>query len=153
MLRRSMSVTVMLGFAIGQMAAFPHAHSEGGQSADHNARPHIHVALLAHGSHSRDGENCRHHPADGSHSHSPPPEAETEHDEHDSDAVYLSNDIGHSLLNKSVGPISDFEFIVTLATPVAPTATSVTDYVSGPFLPGNCGPGRPLYLALRTLRI
>ena len=147
MLRRFVSFIVMLGFAIGQMAAFPHAHADGRQPADHIARPHIHLAWLTHRSHSHDGDHFHHHNADGSHSHSPTPA--TDQDDHDSDAVYLPNDIGVSLPTKSVTSLDNFEIISTLTIAVVPSTTSVTDCVTGPFFSGECSPGRPLYLALR----
>ena len=115
------------------------------------ARPHIHVAWLAHGSHSHDGEHCHHHNADGSHSHSPTPATETEQDDHDSDAVYLPNDIGVSLPTKSVTSLDNFEIISTLTIAVVPSTTSVTDCVTGPFFPGECSPACPLWLV--TARI
>jgi len=151
MLHRSVSITVMVGFVIGQMAAFPHAHAEGDRLADHNFRPHIHVTSLAHGSHSHDGEHRHHHNADGSHSHSPKPVSDQ--DQHDSDAVYLPHDIGVSLPTKTLAPVHNFEVIVALAIPVAPSATSDSDYTTGPFFSSKRSPGRPLYLALRALRI
>ena len=153
MLRRSVSLIVMLGFVIGQIVAFPHAHADGRQPADHNARPHIHLAWLAHGSHSHDGDHCHHHNADGSHSHSPTPATKTEQDDHDSDAVYLPSDIGVSLPTKSVTSLDNFEIISTLTIAVVPSTTSVTDCVTGPFFSGDCSPACPLYLALCALRI
>jgi hypothetical protein len=153
MLRRSVSIIVMLGFVIGQMEAFPHAHADGQQPADHNARPHIHVAWLANGSQSRDGEHHHRHNADGSHSHSPMPVAETEQDEHDSDAVYLSDDIGVSLPTKSVISLDNFEIISALTLTVVSSTTSTNGCLAERIFPGECSPNRPLWLSLRALRI
>ena len=153
MFLKSLTFIVLLGFVTGQMSVFPHAHAGGGQPSDHSARSHIHVARLAHTGHCHDNGHCHHHHADGSHSHMPTPVAETEQDQHDSDAVYLPNDIDVSLPNKGIGPVNDFEFLVTLTIPVAPSIASVTDCVTGPFFSGDCSPGRPLYIALRALRI
>lgn len=152
-MRRSLSIIVMLAFVIGQMTTFPHAHADGQQPADHNARPHIHVALLGHGSHSHDDEDCHHHNGDGSHSQSPSPAIESEQDGHDSDAVYLPNDIGVSLQAKSVTPLDNYEISSTLAISVVPSTISVADCIAGPLFPGECNPICPLWLSLRALRL
>src|SRR4051812_7308726 len=102
MLRRIISIIVMLGFVTGQMAAFPHAHAANGEPFDHDARPHIHLSWFEHVGDCHDDGHAHHH--DGGHSQPHSPDANIDHDDHDTDAVYLPTDIDVYLPTKSVGP-------------------------------------------------
>jgi hypothetical protein len=152
MFRRSVSIVVMLGLVTGQTAAFPHAHAEDREPFDHDARPHIHLSWFEHVSDSHnDGQH--HHDNDGDHSQPRSPDVNIDHDDHDSDAVYLPTDIGFSLPTKGVVPVQNLEVTATLSLPVAPAPTFLTDRVTGPYFSGDCSPGRPLWLVLRALRL
>src|SRR4051794_40042770 len=119
MLRRSVSIIVMLGFVIGQMAAFPHAHAANGEPFDHDTRPHIHLAWFEHVGDCHNDGDAHHHDHDGDRSQPDSPDANIDHDDHDSDAVYLPTDIGVSLPTKNIGPVKSFEITTTLSLPVA----------------------------------
>ena len=153
MFRTAVSYIVMLGFVAGQLAALPHAHAESATPADHNDRLHIHSSCLDDVGHCHDGGHSHHHDADDNASHPSRPEASTEHSGHDSNAVYLPNDLGISLPAKNVGPVVSVQLITPLGTVVEPATPCSIDYAEAAFFPDKCSPARPLYLVLRALRI
>ena len=151
MFRRSVSLIVLFAFTVSQLATIPHAHAESDEPFDHDARPHVHLSWFEHVDHHHDDRHTHDH--DSFHSQPAPSTVNIEHDDHDSDAVYLANDIGDSLPTKTVASAHNFDVITSLAIPMAPLATSAGEHLIVPFFSANCSPGRPLYLALRTLRI
>jgi hypothetical protein len=153
MFRRSVSIIVMFGFVTGQMAAFPHAHAENGEPFDHDARPHIHLSWFEHVGDCHNDGHAHHHDHDGDDSQRRSLDTNVDHDDHDSDAVYLPTDIGVSLPTKSIESVHNFDVTATLAIPVAPLPTFLTDCVTGQYFSGDCSPGRPLWLVLRALRL
>src|SRR4051794_12708655 len=128
MFRRGFSIFVLLAFTASQLAVTPHAHAEAGKPVDHDALPHVHLSWFEQAGHCHDDEYAHHHSADDSHSQPLFCKAGIEHDDHDSDAVYLSNDTGNSLATKSVAPLRNLEIVVALTLPVVPLATSVRGY-------------------------
>jgi hypothetical protein len=92
MLRRSLSMLVMLGYLAGQLAAVPHAHADDPAHEHQLALPHIHLADLggvAHG-HKHGHGHVHRHEAPASQR-----EGASHHDrlqgsgDHDEDAIYL----------------------------------------------------------------
>jgi len=157
MARRYTNTFLIMAYLAGQLAAVPHAHGAGGenQPSDHNARPHFHVSWFEHGCHSHDHGHTHDHDGDGDGSHSAPHSADsnTSHDGHDSDAVYLPNEIGTPSLGKSVNLLDSPELVSTLAIVAAPTATTALGFSTEAYFPEKCNSGCPLYLVLRALRI
>jgi hypothetical protein len=153
MFRRGVSLIVMLGFVTGQLGALPHAHGEIGEPFDHNCRPHVHVSWFVHVGQCHDSGRTHHHQADGTHSHLPACETTTEHDGHDSDAIYLSNDIRISLPIKSVASFDSLQVGSTLVVAAVPTPMAISECLADAYAPDKCCAGCPLYLALRALRI
>lgn len=153
MFRRSCSLTLLLAFTAGQIAVIQHAHSANGGSFDRDIRPHIHLSWTRHAVRSHDDGNPRHHHHDGSHSSPSSSDATFGHESHESDAVHLPSEYSVSSPVKGIASAHNFDLIAKLAIPIAPSATSVSGCVTGPFFPGDCTPGHPLYLALRALRI
>jgi len=147
-------MVLMLGYLAGQLAVVPHAHGRcsENQPSDHNTRPHIHVAWFEHVGHSHDDGRIHHHECDGSHSQSASSDSNAGHDGHDSDAVYLPNDIGVSLPSQSVTSLDSLQAVSMLALAV-PTPTAISERLADANFAGECSPGCPLYLALRALRI
>jgi hypothetical protein len=159
MLRRSLSIALILGYLASQLAAVPHAHggSSENQSSGHNVRPHIHISSFnlfdhSHDRHSDDG-HAHHHECDDSHSHSASSSSNAEHDDHDNDAVYLPNDTGFSLPSKSVVSLDCLQSVSTLAIAAIATPAARSEPSAVAYSPGECSLGCPLYLALRALRI
>lgn len=152
MFRQRVSIIVMLGFVTGQLVAMPHVHPGASEPFDHDARPHIHIGWLAHVAHCHDGEHARHH-GDHSHSDSCTYGTESGRDGHDSDAVYLPNDIGVSLPTVGVTPVDHFPLVTTFALPLATSATSVSHSVANALVTEECSSTYPLCLTVRALRI
>jgi len=164
MLRRGFSIVLIFGYLAGQLAAVPHAHAhahgQGGenQPRDHNARPHIHVSWFSHfdhshDDHSHDDEHTHHHECGGSHSHPAVSDSNAGHDDHDNDAVYLPSDTGVSLASNSVALPDSHQVISMLAIAAIPSSLAISESWAVANSPDKCSPGRPLYLALRALRI
>lgn len=157
---RSTILLLLFSYIAGQLATLPHAHSHDAnhQHSGHEQRPHVHLTCFGHGGHSHgresghyhgDGEPHPHHSTDdkldvaGGHSTG-----------HDSDAVYLPDGAdGVSLVVKSVSSIDVAHLTLCLPPPLGvrtPDATAEVKYARNP---GECSPGRPLFIALRALRI
>lgn len=153
--QRLLRVILAIVFLPGSFvsAGVRHAHSGGDQTFDHDARPHVHIARLAHVGHSHGAGHSHHHPTDGTHSHPPATDSKPEHDGHDSDAVYLPNDICVSLLTKSVRPPDNQQVITPVGITLELSTTHSVNAFESAFSPGESSPARPLYLALRALRI
>lgn len=153
MVRRSISLLVLVAFAVTQWAAIPHAH-EGLEGDKHGTIPHVHLACLCghdHHQHDHGHTHCGHedHHAEtvGQISLAGVPAG------HDDDAVYLP-----SLTTSTVRSgdrtawLSAAPLWVTVAPLQAPAKLTEDSFLvdSGPPLRGGtCA----LYLSLRTLRI
>jgi hypothetical protein len=151
MFRKGLSLIVMLGFVLGQMAALPHAHAASSTPANHDSRPHIHVPCFAANGHSHD--EGHHHHADGSHHHSPVCDHEKQGHDHDSDAVYLPNNMGDSLPSTMVASVDCLQNVAALPERCAFLNPPHANSVIGPYFSDECSSAQPLYLALRALRI
>lgn len=153
MIRKGVSKFLMLAFITGQTVTLPHAHADAGQHADHDARPHAHVGCFIHDVHFHGDGHCHQHDIDDSHSHGIAGDPNTEHDEHDSDAVYLPDDLGSTLLSKVIRPIDHQHVEFTLAIVDIPAAASWTNLPAPTFSSNEWRADCPLWLALRALRI
>lgn len=153
MLRRSLTLIVMLGFVSGQTIAQPHAHAASITPVDHDSRPHFHLSLFSHFEHSHEPEHAHHHHANGSHSHSPSADEHSRRDDHDSDAVYLPNNIGDSLANKAVAPVDCLALISVLVVADFLTAPCDADRPTWAFFSERNSSGQSFCPVLRALRI
>ena len=153
MFRKGLSLIVMLGFVMGQMAALPHAHAASSTPANHDSRPHIHVPCFAANGHSHDEGHHQHHHADGSHHHSPVSDDQKQSHNHDSDAVYLPNNMGDSLPSTMVASVDCLQNVSALPKLCAFLNPPHANSVIGPYFSDECSSAQPIYLALRTLRI
>jgi hypothetical protein len=147
MKRRCLTAALAIAYAAFQLATVPHAH-EAVASADHG-EAHIHVSWFE-GECSRSGHAHHGHSHEHTgHSHAPDRPAEPEHD---SDAVYLSNDPGIVTVGNNVNAIDHLTFcpIAIVSTPLPNESTFCS---ADGFSPENCRTHCPLYLALRALRI
>jgi len=143
MLRRCISLLLVIGFIAGQLAPVPHAHGAG-DAAVHDARPHVHLAWFCH-----DHEHEQH---DHGHQTAPPRSLYPGCD-HDSDAVYFDS---NPIPNRIAGP----DLAKVTSEPIAPLYLAVstctpTDRPSAMWAhtPSLRAPDCALYLTLRALRI
>ena len=147
MKRRFLTAVLAIAYLAFQLAMVPHAH-EAVAAANHG-EAHIHVSWLGgestHSGHSHHGHSHQHE----GHSHAPIRPAEPEHD---SDAVYLTNDPGMTTVGKTVNVNDHLAFCPITAVPMLLTS-EITLCSANTFSPENCKTHCPLYLALRTLRI
>jgi len=157
MARRYTTSLLMMAYLASQLAMVPHAHGASSENvpSDHNARPHVHVSWFHHENHGHEhGDEHKHnqdcHHGDESHSQ---PAANTEPDDHDSDAVYVPNHTALSLSTKSAPTPDSFELVSTLTIATVPMPMAISRCSSGAYLPDECSSGCPLYPALRALRI
>lgn len=158
---RRIAVTLLLvAYLAGQWAAIPHAHAGDSQHAGHGTQSHIHVSWFGDHAHEHGSSHDHHHEHHGDESHShQPAESSTDPanggcDGHDSDAVYLPEEVGQiTIAAKTTNPIdeSQFSLLLVVAAAIARPGT-VTDFESAR-IAEECSPGCPLFLALRALRI
>jgi len=153
--QRIVSAALAIVFLPGSFvsAGIRHSHSEADETLDHDARPHVHVGCAGHAHYSHGSGHSHHHHADGTHSPVTDKGSEEQQDGHDRDAIYLANDISNSLLTKSVHLLDGGKVISTLATESDLPATCSVNASERAYFSGECSPARPLYLALRALRI
>ena len=152
MFRKGVSIVVLLGFVAGQVAAMPHAHGDCTLRDDHDSRPHAHTLCVGEAGH----RHAHHHDVADTrmtHSHPPVSQAIGEQDDHDSDAVYLANDISVFLASKITSVPTGGQVLYAVVYPVASSLTAAADYSAAAFFPNECSSSRPLYLELRALRI
>src|SRR5262245_23923295 len=105
--RRILGTVVLAAYLSGQWMAMPHAHANDGAVANsgHGSRPHVHASWFRHKDHSHGHgyERTHHHHDD--HARVPiAPAFESDHDApngHDSDAVYLPDELGASTISAS----------------------------------------------------
>jgi hypothetical protein len=147
MKRRCLTAVLTIAYLAFQLAMVPHAH-ESIAAADHG-EAHIHVSWLGGESSSSEHSHHGHSHEHAGHSHASDRHSEPEHD---SDAVYLTNDPGITTVAKIVNVIDHLAFcpITTVATLLT---SEITPYSANAFSSKNCETHCPLYLALRTLRI
>jgi hypothetical protein len=145
MVRRSIATVLILAYLAFQLAAVPHAH-EAIVAADHGAT-HVHVSWLAgecsDSGHGHQGHSHEH----AGHSHTPDRPAEPEHD---SDAVYFSND--PVVVGKTLNAINHLTFCPIAIVPT-PLRSESAVCSSDAIFAENCRTHCPLYLELRALRI
>jgi hypothetical protein len=155
MARRSTTSLIIVTYIAGQLAMVPHSHGAVGisQSSDHNASPHIHVSWFDRVDHSHDDGHSHHHEHGSHHSHRTTSDADTVPVDHDSDAVYLPNEIGVSLSSKPVVSPDCLSFIATIVIDAAHTPMAQSESGLVALSLGECSPNFPIYLALRALRI
>lgn len=157
---RRIAVTLLLvAYLAGQWAAIPHAHADGGdaQHSGQGTQSHIHVSWFGDHAHEH-GSSQHHHHGDESHSHQPA-ESSTDLangscDGHDSDAVYLPEELGQiTVAAKIANSIDDSQYsaLLVMAAAIARPG-KVADFESAR-IAEECIPGCPLFLALRALRI
>jgi hypothetical protein len=154
-LRRGLSIALMFAYLASQQAVVPHAHGgcSESQSSDHNTRPHFHVACFEHAGHSHDDGHDHHPECDGCHSQSDLCGSTSGQDGHDSDAVYLPNDVGVSLPVKIVVAPDSLQVVSMLVIAATPAPTAISERLADVDMAGGWCPSCPLYLALRALRI
>jgi hypothetical protein len=147
MKRRCLTAALAIAYLAFHLATVPHAH-EAAASSEHDGS-HIHVSWFE-GEDSEPGHT--HHGHSHSHAeHSHPPDRSTE-PEHDSDAVYLSNDPGIGVIGKTLDAVDQLTVCPISAVPLLRTMeTSICSFDA--YSPTNCRTHCPLYLALRALRI
>jgi hypothetical protein len=160
MLRRVVSIFVMLGYLAGQLAAVPHAHAGDGDH-DHDARePHFHLAWFGEYRHARylqheyqdhdsdvmvvDSDNCAIRVF------------QSAANDHDGDAVFVPSVLtaGTTLNGSIIGVLSwqgpsNWHCSVTLIDASA-EPTSPETLLRPPNSPGQCC---ALFLKLQSLRI
>jgi hypothetical protein len=153
MFRRFNTSLLMMAYFASQLAMVPHAHGTSeSQPCDHHARPHVHISWWSHGSHSHESGHSHQNDFDDSRSHSTSGDMPIERD-HDSDAIYLSNEAGVPSLGRIVVSQDNLPLLSALAiVDIALPTTTLRSWRYGDF-PDNGKPSCPLYLALRALRI
>jgi hypothetical protein len=143
----------MMTFLARQLAMVPHAHGAIGETApsDHDARPHFHLSCFGH-SH---GNGHHHHERGERQSHSTSSNSPPgEHLDHDSDALYLPNELAAPLTVSNVATHDGLDLCPTFIVAVLPIAPPAPQCWTNAYLPDQSSPGRPLlYLALRALRL
>src|SRR5215212_2833428 len=127
MARRSATTLLLIAYLASQMAAVPHAHGADceNQPADHDARPHFHISSAAQVGHSHPHADVHQHPHDHAELHhhedksnSVPANtfaAKNEQREHESNAVYFSEDFGVALHSKNIAPANNLDSVSSLA--------------------------------------
>lgn len=154
MIRRGLAMLAICGFAVGQLAAVPHAHAPHEQARRHSMAPHLHLSWLGGERHDHAHPGCD---DEAHHDHGPAPHRGSFlKSEHDDDAIYLSPVVAGRLINAERA--AD---MLTWSSPASPqadcaTANDIAIVASSawreprPDLTGGCC---ALYLTLRTLRI
>lgn len=146
MKRRCLTAALAVAYLAFQLATVPHAHEAVAASEHHG--PHVHVSWFAgesESSHTHHGHSHDH----ANYSHTPDRSADSEHD---SDAVYLSNDPGIVVVGKTLTAADELPVCPIAAVPLfqaSGTSVNGADVVSST----NCRTHCPLYLVLRALRI
>lgn len=146
MVRRSISLLLLLGVVANQLASIPHGHDTHGAN-EHDARPHVHLAWFWHG----------HDHADHRHEHSGPQACggSVRHDnDHDADAIYLAISFGLTRAAANdfgavrIAPIAALSVALPSCLPFGDRSTAAWAELH-PLRAPDCA----LYLALRALRI
>ncbi len=151
MLRRGISLLLIIGFVANSLATMAHAHADG-NAAEHNARPHLHVSWFC-------GDRGHHHgDGHGHHQHhhcqrAIPVDTIGADGDHDSDALYVSsNPFGRTVVREGsrakVGDVAQPD----LAAPIAVDLFERQTPFSAESLHTRA-PACALYLTLRALRI
>jgi uncharacterized protein involved in copper resistance len=156
-IRRLITVAMLVAYAAGQWAAMPHAHASaaGKTHSGPKSQPHVHFSLFAHSDHdhAHDGDQHSHdsHSHRGHHHEHSTDESPSEHD---SDAVYLPANLdAASVAPKYVTLADDLPLVgfVLIASNIEPAPLAIGE-ISGE-IGQECTVGCPRYLALRALRI
>ena len=158
MIHRCVNIAVFSGFLASQLAAVPHAHSEGSQQNHDSSRPHIHLSWFGgahrgHEHHHPDGLAANFH-RDDSLAHMTV--CRGAGDDHDDDAIYLLPVVATGSLggDNQIGWLkwqmaNDSQTFATVSEPVADDP-SLALRERPPDLAGeHCA----LFLKLQTLRI
>lgn len=156
MIRRCKTAVLLLAYLASQVAVLPHAHGAGevDMPADHDVRPHVHFLGATH-SHGH-GHPHHHHGEGAAHSHALPVKSEPASDEvpgHDSDAVYLPNELNGPQLRANVADMDGPTENATQGVIVQSAASQSPALSSHSLFSGESRPDQHLYLALRALRI
>lgn len=155
MIRRYTSTLLLFAYLASQLAMVPHSHGaeSGHQPSGHNICPHFHTSWFENVGHSHGDGHTHHHKRDASHSQPTSSDANSGHEDHDNDAVYLQSDTTVSLPSKSVTTPDSLQVNVTALVAAVPVSIVVDECIADANLPGECSSDCPLYLALRALRI
>lgn len=155
MAQRFTTTLLLMAYFASQLVVVPHAHDDSSisQPSDHNSRPHVHVSWFGQAAHSHGSGHAHHHGCDENCPSTAATDANTGHQDHDSNAVYLPCDAGISLAISSMILLDYQQINSTLSIAAISTPTTVSEVGSHEYSPDKCIPGCPLYLALRALRI
>jgi hypothetical protein len=160
MLRRGLSIVLILGYVASQLAAVPHAHSGDPFHQNHASAPHVHLSWFGDTHHAH--RHNRHDHGD----HQPAGRSETAlpfssgvvqsagHD-HDADAIYLptvvaagkTTDARHSML------VSDEAPVTSDAGSLSASVILHSSFLIRHSRPNHSVWHCALYLQLQTLRI
>lgn len=157
MARRATVLALTIAYLAGQVSMVPHAHGVecGNCPTDHSARPHVHVGLIEHAGHSHD----HNHEHDHSTRHNPDREQsrsanqEPLHTDHESDAVYLADGLGTSLLCKSISTPDASQVISSFVDAIIAPPTVLCNSATAAISHCACSSGYRLCLSLRALRL
>jgi hypothetical protein len=136
----------------------PQAHEDSqGRPED---RPHVHLSCLDsdhshhahHSGHTHHQDHAHHHSAEGEHAPVPQPGPANQQD-HESDAVYLSEETPAISSGLEFDVVSNLLGIATLSIVATVSPLELSTAWARPNFSDKCSPACPLYLALRTLRI
>jgi hypothetical protein len=161
MVHRCLTIVLITAYVATQMAMVPHAHE--GSNASHETRPHVHVSWLDeehshhaghthHVNHAHQDGHAHHHGCEAEHAPAPQPGPENQHD-HESDAVYLSEETPVISSGLEFDVVSNLLGIATLSIVATVSPLELSTAWARPNFSDKCSPACPLYLALRTLRI
>ena len=155
MVHRCLTLVLVTAYLATQMAMLPHAHE--GDKASHETSPHVHVSWLDgehthHASHTHHENHAHHHGSEDEHDAAPQPEPANQQD-HESDAVYLSEETPTISSGAEFDAISNLLAIATFSTVATISPTELSTAWAKPNFADKCSSACPLYLALRTLRI
>jgi hypothetical protein len=161
MVHRCLTLVLLTAYLATQMALVPHAHEDSQDSPE--ARPHVHVSWLDgehshhaghthHASHTHHEDHAHHHGSDDEHAATPQPEPANQQD-HESDAVYLSEETPTISSGPEFDAVSNLLAIATFSTVATIGPPELSTAWAKAYSSDKCSPACPLYLALRTLRI
>jgi hypothetical protein len=159
MFRHCLATLLLFAYFAGQLAGTLHAHTHGAQSGTDGGKtaPHCHFGGHGEQSHSHSPSDHGH---DHGHEHERQPAAPASHQGsssagHDSDAIYLSDQIGTPSLS-SLGLVTP-DVLQLFWLPAVCTAAVTSDFNIGVVNAGrnanHSATSCALYLTLRALRI